>query len=368
MKERTENSQEVDHLASVFPFRVIGYGRKRRLLGLTFCVCSIVLFTILCAVFVLPMEMGGELGNWLFGPPGALVASILGAGCGVVLILRFAYPLCARLFERGRVFMQPGLVDWVRLGLPSPVLILRSFSDDGLTTLGSPVGFIRTRYESALVAAAKKLAPPIILGRPGESRTPLGGIRIYVEQEEWRHAVIYLMSRSEMVFIIVGEGQSLWWEIETALTIVPNGRLAFFFPTADHQDAIPFWPRKRIASAGARRQERYEVFLGRVRGSGNLSLPSEIGSFQVIVQAEDGSLHPLQNKFGYHAWFKRLSRRILNVITLGALNAAIKREDSLFSMFNLEVDVSLPKTIRSHLDHVRQQASHHSQQTQRNFP
>lgn len=59
------------------------------------------------------------------------------------------------------------------------------------------------------------------------------------------------------------------------------------------------------------------MFLSRVGGSDKPSLPSQIGSFQVIVQAEDGTLHPLQNRFGYQAWFKRFSRRGLNVLTLG---------------------------------------------------
>lgn len=163
MKEWTQKRRDVDALASVLPFRVTGSSSKRRLLGLTCCVCSLVLFAILCVVFVLPMGVAAELGGWLAGPPGAIVALIVGAGFAIVLIFRFVYPLCARLFERGRVFMQPGLADWARLGFPPPVLILRAFSDDGLTTLGTPVGFIRNRYESRLVAAAKRLAPPVIL-------------------------------------------------------------------------------------------------------------------------------------------------------------------------------------------------------------
>lgn len=100
------------------------------------------------------------------------------------------------------------MTDWARLGFPRPVLILRAFSDDGLTTLGNPVGFIRTRYESGLVAAARRLAPPIILGRPGEPRTPLGAICIYVEHEDWQDAVKHLLSRSAMVFVVIGEGQA----------------------------------------------------------------------------------------------------------------------------------------------------------------
>lgn len=156
-----------------------------------------------------------------------------------------------------------------------------------------------------------------------------------------------------MVFVVIGEGQSLWWEIETALAIVPTGRLAFFFPMADHEERIPFWPRGRIALARARRQERYELFLSRVGGCGSSSLPSQIGSFQVIVHAEDGTLHPLQSRFGYQAWFKRLSKRILNVLTLGALSALIKRVDGLASMFDQDVEISLPRTLRGHLDRIR---------------
>lgn len=262
--------------------------------------------------------------------------------------------------------MQPGLADWARLGFPSPVLILRAFSDDGLTTLASPIGFIRTRYESRLVAAAKRLAPPVILGRPGEPRTPLGAIRIYVEHEDWQEAVKHLMSRSAMVFVVIGEGQSLWWEIEAALAIVPNGRLAFFFPMADHEEGVPFWPRSRIADADKRRQERYELFLSRVGGRGTSSLPRQIGSFQVIVQTEDGTLHPLQNRFGYQAWYKRLSRRCLNVLTLGAFGALSKRISSLSSMFDQDVEVSLPRTLRDHVDRVRAQTSDRARQTATN--
>ncbi len=311
-----------------------------------------IVFVVLCVLSMMPIALGGEIGKLVSSSFAGLLV-LLGAGCSAFIVLYGVYPICARMLERGRILMQPGLAEWARLGFPDPVLILRSFSDDGMTTLGSPFGFIQSRYEASLAVAARRVAPPIILGSPSDPRVPLGAIRLYVAHEDWKTAVTYLMKRAALVFVVIGDGDSLWWEVEIALSIVPTGRLAFFFPTADHSKSFVIWPNKRIEEANERRRQRYRLFLNRIGATNAATLPAEIGNHQVIVQTESGSLLLLPNKYGYQGWYKGFSKGFLSILTLGALPSILRRYRGAAALFDRDVEVSLPRTLRSYLDRVR---------------
>ena len=45
------------------------------------------------------------------------------------------------------------------------------------------------------------------------------------------------MTHTAAVVVIMGRTEGLWWEIETALELVPRKRLLFFFPFVDKSDA-----------------------------------------------------------------------------------------------------------------------------------
>jgi hypothetical protein len=334
------------------PFAVRGTGERHYFLGLLYCAASMIVFVVLCVVSMMLIALGGEVGKQVSSSLAALFV-LLGAGCALLMILFGVYPICARILERGRILMQPGLTEWARLGFPDPVLILRSFSDDGMVTLGSPFGFIQPRYEASLAAAAKRIAPPIILGSPSEPRVPLGAIRLYVAHEDWKSAVTHLMRRAALVFVVIGEGESLWWEIETAFATVQTGRLAFFFPTADHSKRLVVWPEGRIEEANARRQRRYRLFVDRIGLANAASLPQEIGNLQVIVQTESGSLLPLTNKYGYQGWYKGFSKGFLSIVTLGTSPFILRRYRGAAAMFDPDVEVSLRRTLRPYLDRIR---------------
>jgi hypothetical protein len=108
-----------------------------------------------------------------------------------------------------------------------PILLLRSFGDDGLrlrrSRLRSMLAWIapgRTRgltFEHFLSRALLPIGPLIAIGEPAEKLPPLGAGRDYYQDWEWRDAVRGLMCEARLVLVIAHATHNLAWEIETLL-------------------------------------------------------------------------------------------------------------------------------------------------------
>jgi hypothetical protein len=104
-----------------------------------------------------------------------------------------------------------------------PVLLLRSFVDDGVRLEGSRVrsnlGWMALAsargltLEHFLSGALLPFGPLIALGEPGEELPPLGAARSYFEKLTWQDAVLDMMRDACLVLVVVNDTPSLIWEI-----------------------------------------------------------------------------------------------------------------------------------------------------------
>ena len=159
--------------------------------------------------------------------PVAIVAIPLG-----ILSSVYGFSEGPRLRERGRRLQARDArtsLDW---GKEEPVLLLRSFEDERIRD-PRPIDLWQRRYEESFARVLSRLGPVVAIGRPGDDLSFGGAARLFVADAHWRQAVEYLMNCSRAVAIIVGRSEGLWWEIQTALKMLPRERLLFFFPYVD---------------------------------------------------------------------------------------------------------------------------------------
>jgi len=108
----------------------------------------------------------------------------------------------------------------------APVLILRAFRDDKLRSSGRDfekmwprltTWFRSPSFEELLADEFQSVGPPIIVGAPGERLPRLGASRAYFADREWKDAVGRLIEEAVIVIIIIGDTESLFWELSTAV-------------------------------------------------------------------------------------------------------------------------------------------------------
>jgi hypothetical protein len=112
---------------------------------------------------------------------------------------------------------------------PRPILLLRSFKDDGiqlphaegnvLEQNFNPLNLFNT-FEETLAATFKSVGPVVAVGRPGEPARPFGAARAYLSDEEWKQWVADFLEWSQLVVMLLGspvvgrrEADGLTWEI-----------------------------------------------------------------------------------------------------------------------------------------------------------
>ncbi len=104
------------------------------------------------------------------------------------------------------------------------------------------------------------------IGRPGERfPVPGGADRQYVNQEEWKEAVIGLLEAARYVVIQPAKTEGVWWEVETVLSRVPPERLLM------------------CLSNFRGRQNDYERFWLRVKAATGWELPRSVGNRTAVL-------------------------------------------------------------------------------------
>ncbi|WP_447985845.1 hypothetical protein [Nitrospira sp. Nam74] len=105
----------------------------------------------------------------------------------------------------------------------TPVLFLRSFSDDQLSLKATKAPFllrfvdpggITMNLEQMLVKNCDHIGPVISIGKPSDRIPPLGAARTYVEDESWREVAASLIQDSAFIIVGVAPSQGLAWEIK----------------------------------------------------------------------------------------------------------------------------------------------------------
>lgn len=138
-------------------------------------------------------------------------------------------------------------------------LYLRGFDSD--IPFGEEITEGHRLFEEATFAEVVDYAtstPLCALGMTKEVDSPLGAIRVYVNDEDWKGKVLELMLKAEQVFILINSRSSCIWEIEQSYTllyktifivddidkfaVVKNMIGAHFrFPTIPEVPSLPFF-------------------------------------------------------------------------------------------------------------------------------
>jgi hypothetical protein len=117
-----------------------------------------------------------------------------------------------------------------------PVLYLRSFSFDALTTDRRAFKLGRVQFmgagtvEQGLVGTLGFISPVMALGRPGETDRPPGAVRFYAAHDIWESTIEAAVPLSSLVVWAAGYTPALRWEIEHLLARLPPSRLLMWTP------------------------------------------------------------------------------------------------------------------------------------------
>ena len=152
----------------------------------------------------------------------------------IVLVLvgaRFGFGnLGSRLLHYVRKIEIAALSNKLKNDVRSPVIYLRSFTDDAVTSKSAEIWSyfyfpsIRTEEEQ-LASVLSGIGPVIAVGMPGEALPELGARRIYLNHETWQDGVGKLMGEAALVVIRPASTSGIWWEISYAMKTVKPERI-----------------------------------------------------------------------------------------------------------------------------------------------
>lgn len=195
-----------------------------------------------------------------FGASAAILAAVLTAlGVRVnAAVAQVSAVVGLWTFYRAVRHAKPRASALKQLDARPPVLILREFRDDALATPGSRIG--RT-FEYFFAGELDRIGPAISVGKPGERLAPLGASRDYLSDPDWKRAVARLIDEAGLVVFLLGNSDSVEWELRTVVNARGNESLLIVIP--------PLADRAEIARRWAR-------FADATRDLPNARLPREI--------------------------------------------------------------------------------------------
>ena len=201
-------------------------GLKNNLLMLitaTFAIPLTVILGLLVLSWALGMKTSGGAYPWL--NISIYIGNILVCGYTVVKLTR-----CVRLLRRKRTQLMTASASEAQLAdTRSPVLLLRSFRDDGREVKMLDDGALGASFEDALVNQLSKFGPTIAVGKPDEVLPPLGANREYVTGD-WQQRIRQLMSEAVIIVVILDRTPGLLWEIEQVFASNQQHRLIIIAP------------------------------------------------------------------------------------------------------------------------------------------
>lgn len=151
-------------------------------------------------------------------------------------------------FYRAVRYAKPRASALKQLDARPPVLILREFKDDTLATPGHRLG--RT-FEYFFAGELDRIGPAISVGKPGERLAPLGASRDYLADPDWKRAVARLIDEAGVVVFLLGNSESVEWELRTVVNARGNqGLLIVVPPLTDRAELARRWTRFADAARG----------------------------------------------------------------------------------------------------------------------
>lgn len=158
-----------------------------------------------------------------------------------------------------------------------PVLLLRSFGDDGLTLEGfqedrsgwvNIPGTETKSFEEYLAEVLGRRGPVIACGQPGTRVAPLGAARFWVAHEHWQNVVEELLTEAQCIVMVMGRLRGvdpsadptslpplekmagLTWEARRLFLLPDRRRVVLLMPPVDEEEAKVRWKQYRVVSGG----------------------------------------------------------------------------------------------------------------------
>lgn len=120
------------------------------------------------------------------------------------------------------------------------VLYLRSFEKDNYSKKESVVkSFDRDRFSEYWFAEALRLSiKTCAVGMTKETDSPLGAIRIYLDDKNWKKGVSELLEKAEKVYILVDDRTSCVWEIEQTTNPLIINKTTYIIDNLEKYDNV----------------------------------------------------------------------------------------------------------------------------------
>lgn len=163
------------------------------------------------------------------------------------------YPMVLR---QSRQAVQPSLEAVRARDARKPVLLLRSFADDGIEMnhrFATRIGDVEQtrRFEQQLAGMFEAFGPLIAIGQPGEELPQIGAARGYRTEAEWQSEVIRWIDEARFIAMIAGPTEWVRWELGRVLEMGRLRHLLILLPPTIEQRA-PRWANVLDALAGTR--------------------------------------------------------------------------------------------------------------------
>lgn len=133
------------------------------------------------------------------------------------------------------------------------ILYLRSFADDKLRLRVAP--FARPSllerlssrrkqgFEEIMAEELRQYGPLVAVGEPGRRLAPIGFVREYLPDADWRRHVQQRMYHSGVIIVTVGRSRGLEWEIQELIHTGAWRKVVFVFPPVDAPDILQRWEK-----------------------------------------------------------------------------------------------------------------------------
>jgi hypothetical protein len=173
-----------------------------------------------------------ELGEGGLEP--ARAGILIAAGAGLLVGGHLLFAIAKRLAAR-RIWQERPATS------RRPILFLRSFEDDQFDfkrpwfdLLGRWLGLwsFRRNADEVLIDEFARDGEIIALGHPGETRTPFGAARRYVDHDVWQGVVRDAVKGAAAVVVAAGQTPGLKWEYELLKREGALDKTIFLFPPA----------------------------------------------------------------------------------------------------------------------------------------
>jgi hypothetical protein len=95
-----------------------------------------------------------------------------------------------------------------------PARLVRMFFNLGVET-----------SEEQLAHFFRKHGPFLAIGKPGETFSSPGALRIYVRDDKWQATVLDILARCKAVVLQPAKTRGIWWEVEQVIKLVAPQRI-----------------------------------------------------------------------------------------------------------------------------------------------